>query len=384
MNLPNKEVLRTLATETHGETVSIYMPTHQAGKDTRENPIRFKNLLREAERQLSEIGLREREFGPLLTPARALMDDNVFWQNQRQGLALFLYGGHMQHYLLPYAPDELTAVSQHAHLKPLLPLLTNDGRFFILVMSLNSARLLEATRYSVSEVPLGDMPTSLAEALKYDDFEPHTEHVTVTAPNRGGDTLVQGQGGFEDERKTNILRYFQAFDNGLREMLAPQGDKIPVVFAGDKGIFPIYQEANHYAGLLDQNIDGNPEHVSDEELHAGAWQLVEPHFRALRAQEAELFAQASGTGLASSALEDVVLAAIEGRVATLFLPLGKRQWGTFDSETRTVTLHEDSSAESYDLLDYAGVHTLLNGGAVYATQAGELPGDGMVAALYRF
>ena len=60
-------------------------------------------------------------------------------------------------------------------------------------------RLLEASRHTVSEVPLGDLPTSLAEALRFDNFEPHTEHVTVSAPNRGGEALVQGQGGGEDE-----------------------------------------------------------------------------------------------------------------------------------------------------------------------------------------
>lgn len=384
MNLPDQDALRTLATGTRGDTVSIYMPTHQAGKDTRENPIRFKNLLREAERQLADVGLREREFGPLLTPARALLDDNPFWQNQRAGLALFLYGGEMQHYRLPYAPDELAAVSQHAHLKPLLPLLTNDGHFFVLVMSLNRARLLEATRHSVSEVPLGEMPTSLAEALRFDDPEPHTEHVTVSAPNRGGEALVQGQGGGEDGRKTDILRYFQAFDNGLRELLAPQGDRIPVVFAGDKGIFPIYQAANRYAGLLERSVEGNPEHVPDEELHAQAWTLVEPYFRAQREQDAGTFARAAGTGLAGAGLEDVLVAAADGRVATLFVPRGAEQWGTFDAEARTARLRGGASADSYDLFDLAAVHTLLSGGTVYAVDPEEVPGDGPVAAVYRF
>lgn len=382
MNIPTKDDLTALSEPRSGYTVSVYMPTHQAGKDTRENPIRFKNRLQEAEAQLAGHGVRQDDIDALLHAAHEL-EDYRFWQNQRAGLALFLQGGELRHYRLPYAPDELTVVSKRAHLKPLLPLLTNDGRFFILVMSLNSARLLEATRYGVSELPLDDMPTSLAEALKYDDFEPHTEHYTVTAPNRGGEAIFQGQGAGEDERKTNILRYFKAFDNGLRELLAPQGDRIPVVFMGDKGLFSIYREANHYNGLLAESAPGNPEHLRDEELHARAWELVEPHFRERLERDQEAFAEAAGTSRVGTSLDEVLWAALDARVATLFVALGQREWGTFDASARRLE-RRDESPDTYDLYDAAAAYTLLAGGTVYAVEPGEIPGDGPLAAIYRF
>lgn len=292
--LPDRHAIEQLVAPNDRPVVSLYLPTHQAGPETRENPIRYKNRLTEAEAQLESAGWRRDDLGALLAPAREL-DDYRFWQHQRQGLAVFLVGGERLVYRLPYAPPELTVVAPRAHLKPLLPLLTGDGRFFILAMSLNQARLFEATRHSVSEVVLEDRLISLAEALKYDDFEPHAEHYTVSAPNRGDAALFQGQGAGEDERKTNILRYFQAFDNGLRELLEPQGDRIPVVFAGDKGIFPIYRETNHYKGLLDDFVEGNPDDIAPEALHERAWEVVEPHFRRALGADQDALMQAVGT-----------------------------------------------------------------------------------------
>lgn len=380
--LPDRHAIEQLAAPSEQPAVSLYLPTHQAGPETRENPIRYKNRLTEAEAQLEGAGWRRDDISALLAPAREL-DDYRFWQHQRQGLAVFLVGGERFVYRLPYAPPELSVVAPRAHLKPLLPLLTGDGRFFILAMSLNQARLFEATRHSVSEVVLEDMPTSLAEALKYDDFEPHAEHYTVSAPNRGDAALFQGQGAGEDERKTNILRYFQAFDNGLRELLEPQGDRLPVVFVGDKGIFPIYREANHYKGLLDSFVEGNPDDLAPEVLHERAWEVVEPHFRRALEADRDAFMQAAGTGQAGAALEEVLLAALDARIDTLFIPLGERVWGQLDPDARTV-VRGGEGPETYDLYDAAAAYTLQYGGTVYAVAPEEVPGDGPLAARYRF
>ncbi len=60
-------------------------------------------------------------------------------------------------------------VSTHFYLKPLLPFLMSDERFSILALGQNEIRLLEATHYSVKEADLPkSVPTSLAEAIKYD------------------------------------------------------------------------------------------------------------------------------------------------------------------------------------------------------------------------
>lgn len=60
MNLVSKEELRTLVEKPHEWCVSVYMPTHLAFPENKQDPIRFKNLLREAEERLKAAGLRPR------------------------------------------------------------------------------------------------------------------------------------------------------------------------------------------------------------------------------------------------------------------------------------------------------------------------------------
>ncbi len=385
MELPTKDDLKTLSSAERGVCVSLYLPTHEAGAATRENAIRFKNRVQEAAARLRERGYDDRDTDSLLGPAQALIEDNHFWQHQRQGLALFLAVDEQFQYQLPVAPEELTVVSDRFYLKPLLPLLTDDGRFFILAVTLKHVRLLGATRYSVSEVPLEDAPTSMAEALRFDDDAEPTLRAYATAGGGSG-TPLQTQGAEEVDRKEDILRFFTALDNGVRKVLEPQGSRIPVVFAGNVTNFPIYQEANHYQGLLDTFVEDNPEVLSGEALHERAWALVAPHFGQRREKDAEAFmvTQGSDSERAASDLKDVLPASYDSRVQTLFVPLRQHRWGHYDPEARLVALHDHPGTESYDLYDLAAIHTLLNGGTVYAVEPQEVPGEGEVAAVYRF
>ena len=166
MQMPKDELKELLRYK--GKCVSIYMPTHRAGAETQQDPIRLKNLLREAEAALIRTGLRSSRARELLEPAQELVEDHEFWQHQSDGLAIFLSPGLFRSYRLPLEFEESVFVAERFHVKPLLPLLTGDGRFYVLALSQNEVRLLQGTRFNVGEVDLEDVPRSLAEALSYE------------------------------------------------------------------------------------------------------------------------------------------------------------------------------------------------------------------------
>ena len=172
---PAFEDLRKLVEAAHPVCLSIYQPAHRAGPDTRSHAtqdlIRLKNLLRAAADRLTAGGLRPRDAEDLLAPARRLLDDAVFWQYQSDGLAVFLAPGMTRTFRIPIRFEELVVVAPRFHVKPLLPLLTGDGLFYVLALSQNEVRLLAGTRNYMGEVELPGAPRSLAEALQYDDPE---------------------------------------------------------------------------------------------------------------------------------------------------------------------------------------------------------------------
>jgi hypothetical protein len=150
--------LQRLALGRPGPCVSVFLPTHRAGHEVEQAPIRLKNLLRQATDALKTDGVRAPEIDRLLAPPRSLLDDRLFWQYQSDGLALFSRPGWWRSFRVPLDLPELAVVDDRFHVTPLLPLLDGDGHFFVLALSQNRIRLLEGTRDRVEEVDLPGVP----------------------------------------------------------------------------------------------------------------------------------------------------------------------------------------------------------------------------------
>jgi hypothetical protein len=384
MNLLSNEMLRRLIAEQSRPSVSIYMPTIRAGDESPQNAIRFKNLVNEAEERLVEAGYRRPEVKALLGPAYELLANEHFWQKQSEGFAFFVSSSTTRYYRLPLSFSEGIFTGDTFYVKPLLPLITNNGRFFILALSQQAVRLFEGTRDTIDEIDMEDAPGSLAEALKWDDPEPQLQHHEKTGPS----TFGAKQGGFHghgvghDDQKTDILRFFQKVDKALREILA--GEEAPLILAGVEYLHPIYREASGYAHILEQGIPGNPDESAARELHQQALEIVEPLFRQEQERSAGRYHQHAGSEHASEDIAGIVQAAVYGQISDLFVATDSIQWGQFDPETGQVTLHESATPESTDLVDLAACHTYLNGGRVFAVPAEEVPASGPVAAVLRW
>ena len=171
MDILTKAELEQLMRKEEQQCVSIYMPTHRIGVETQQDPIRLKNLLGEAEKHLSNQGYGPRDVQKMLEPASKLLQASYFWQHQSDGLAIFLSGNSAHIYRLPLSFEELVMVDDHFYIKPLLPLITGDGQFYILALSQNDIRLLNGTRYGVSEVDTGQLVGSLEEANSFDGHQ---------------------------------------------------------------------------------------------------------------------------------------------------------------------------------------------------------------------
>jgi len=375
--------------ETSGEwCVSLYMSTHRVGREQQQEPIRFKNLVAQAQEKLLDSGLRRPEVQELLRPAESLLDDEDFWQHQSDGLAVFLAPDSARIYRLPSRFDEFVVIADNFQIKPLLPLLVENGQFYILALSLNEVRLFLGTRDTVNRVDLPGVPTSMQAALSMDDPEKHLDfHTSTKSPSTPGGrpAMFHGQGVQADEQdKENILRYFKLVDNGLSGLLS--GVTIPMVLAGVDYLHPIYRQANTYPNLLEEGLKGNPEELDGRELHQSAWELVEPIFVKDQKEALERFEQLHGqeNELASTDLRTVVKAANFGRIDTLIVPLGEQRWGQYDPLKNKVVFDTDPKPENEDLLDFAAMHTLSNSGKVFAVQPEKLPGGGDLAAILRY
>lgn len=382
--------LKVLAQQASGIHVSMFLPTHPAGQDALQDPIRYKNLVRDAERQLLEGGMKPREASAFLEPAQALMEDTTFWQHQRDGLAVFIGEDDFHYYHLPFQVEELLVIAQSYYVKPVLPLFTNNGHFFILAVSQNAVRLFEATRHTISQMDLPEeTPESIDEALQLDDPEKQLQFHTGTASASAGGGQRAGVfhghgGGGGEEKKEELERYLNLLDTALKPVWREQ--QAPLVLAGVDYLLPIYQKVSEYAHIMPEGITGNPEQLRPEELHEQAWMIVEPHFLQELGNVVDAYQQLASTEQASENVEAIVAAAAYGRVDKLIVAVDAQIWGTFDTATGKVVQRptDQRQADDLPLLDFAAMQTLQSGGTVYALTQDEMVSDSPAVAVFRY
>lgn len=384
MKLISQNEIQTLIRKDGGTCVSIYMPTVRVG-DTQQNKIRLKNLLRQAEERLAERGMRDTEAAELLTPARRLLDDQTWWEHQSEGLAIFLAKDTFETYRLPIGFEEHVGIESRFQLQPLFPLFNGDGHFYVLCLTKRDIRLLSCHRFDCQEVSLGEMPSSFTEVMgvltrRYSQFHAGTSSKTVSRM-----PIFHGHGTGEDDIKAELLKYFNLVDDNLNRQDLDR--EAPFVLAGVEYLLPRFKAATSLPNVLEEGLTGNPEGLSAEELHAAAWEIVEPWFLQDQRRAAERFGELQGTGRASHDIKEILPAAHDGRIDSILTAQGARVWGQYNQDTREIKVLDADAASgngSEDLLDRAVVQTYLNGGKVFAVDPQEVPEGHPAVAIFRY
>jgi len=380
-----KEELRELMEMGEEPSISFFLPTDPVSRDPQQNRIKLKNLLRLAEDQLKQTTLRPAEIEKLMSPVETLYNESIFWSHQQEGLAIFVNRSLFRYYRLPISFEEVVEVGKKFHLKPLLPLLSQDYQYYLLTLSQNQVQLYQCSPDHMHPTNMDGIPESLGEAMGYDDLEKQLQFNTRTSQGGGGEmraAAFHGQGIGMENTKKDLLQFFHKVDTGIQQKMS--GNSVPLVLAGVDYLFPIYREANTYPKLMDKGITGNPEELTEKELHRQSLSLVAPLMKESQDKALALYAELEGTGRTSKVLEDILLAAHHGRIESLFVATGYQQWGIFHQEDQKVDIQESATSENEDLVNAASLQTYLNGGAVYIVPLEEMPGDTGMAAIFRY
>lgn len=381
MSVLSKDDLMPVISHRDGVCLSIFMPAHRTGHDAQQDPVRLKNLIRLAEESLEQQGQRNALSEELLQPVRKLLDDDHFWRHQSDGLAIFTSRGFVRHFRVPLDFDEMVVVGSRFQVKPLLPLLAGQGEFLVLAVSQNQVRLLQCSPGSCRQIEAPAIPSSLAEALQFDEQERQTQ-IHGANPGGGAGTTYHGHGVGSDFERDRIKRYLQTIDRGIKQTLP--GHSGPLVLAAVDYKHGIYQQINSYPNLLPRGIVGSPDDLKNDQLHQMAAAIVEPYFEEERVQAGRDLVEAAGKGQAATDVADVVRAASSGRIARIFCPTGRESWGKYDADSDAVHVHEAPQPGDEDLINLAAIQTVVHGGTVYAVPSEQMPAGYQVAALLRY
>jgi hypothetical protein len=379
MSVVRRDTIEHLINETKEVNVTIFLPTHKKGEEGKQDSIRLKNLIQKVKNELLEKGWKEQRVEDLFEQVISKTEENQFWLHQDKGLAIYLNENYFDFFKVPVSADENYYIAENFLITPLLELQNHHGIYHVLLLSQNETKMFKIAPDQTTEVEFESVPTSMEEHLKYHVHERSIQQHSGTA---GNGAMYHGQGGDKNEDDKELELFLKHIENKVTKYLKKESG--PLILAGPDKMVAYYKKANKYSNLLDEAIKGNSDNKSPKELAEESWEIAEHYFQEDIESDIERFNNLQGSDLISTELEEIVKSAYYGKVDTLFVPMGTRQFGIFNPDENKVNMSESLNGEAVDLINYAAISAIRTGSTLYGLPKSEIPKNSGLAAIYRY
>jgi hypothetical protein len=337
--------------------VSIYQPTHRSHPDNAQDPIRFKNLVKQVEESLGKAHA-VRDVRAMMEPLNRLAEDGKFWNHTLDGLAVLASSTRFDVFKVSRPLPENVVVADSFHIKPLLRYTQSADRFHVLALAENRFAVYEGNRYALdqAETPmLAPVPRPTAK------LDPEAQVVERS-----------GEEG-----------YYREVDQYVADEISKPSQAPLLLACLPENMHPFRTVAKNPL-LLAETLPGDPFAVNADALRASAWKVIEPHYLARLAKLSEAFGLAASRQQGTADLSDAARAAVASRVATLLIEADRTQPGKIDAQTGAIQADELSNPTVDDKLDDLAEIVLRKGGEVVVVPKDRMPTSSGLAAIFRF
>lgn len=375
--------LKDLAGVNEDNLISIYLPTFKKGYEVNQSRIHLKNLLKEAEEKLVNKGMNKRDADNFIEPGLKLLDETLFWQNQDKSLALFISEKDYKYYKLPIDVEPAVVNANVYYLRPLLQLVTSYRDFNILTLSQDEIKLYKCNQYNIEEISVPEIDELVEDYIPIVELNRESNSPKGAASSGVGPGM-HGYNEISDVERNDIIKHLKNIDKEVTRVL--RDEKNPLIIYSVDYIYPIYRDLSSYNNILDDFIKGSPLGVNKTDIHAKAVEIFKKEIDENYKKEIERYERVknSSRDLSLSHIEDLVKEAYKGSMGTLFLSQEAVEWGKFDKDNFTIEIMDKEADGAIELLDYAGMKTLENGGKVHVATWDELPEKSPSAGILRY
>lgn len=258
-----------------------------------------------------------------------------------------------------------------------------DGSFYLLMLERSNVKLYECNRDSFTEIIIEDcIPETKQDVVGHDYEQKNLQFRTGQAGE--GRAMYHGQEAATGKRKNEITRYLRAINDGLAPLF--REESMPMLIAAQDPLFEMYKEVNSYPHLIGENLKVNFGNTNIYEVHELAWEKMAPVFDQKRKDKIALFMDEQGTGKTAIGINEIIPAAINGKVDTLFCENNADIFGNYKEENNSIVVTQSGEDDNnISLMNVAAVKTFLNGGEVYLLDKEEMPNpNSRINALYRY
>ncbi len=364
--------------EKNQPAISLYQPTHRYSPDNEQDPVRFKNLVKEIDKQL-EANFSREERENLLKPYYQLAENKRFWINTRDGLVILSNKERGVIYKLNRQVKEFANVDSSFHIKPLIRNYQSADNYYVLGVNRKEFKLYLGNRYGLEEVILDeDTPVTIEEVLGERENKDYLNHRSVGGTN----AMFHGQGGKKDAIDKDSERYFRYVDKFVLDNFSNPTAAPLVLMALDQyqGSFRKLSK-NKY--LLEKGINKDFSSLNIEKIKDAAWNVVEPAYLKRTDELLDRYRTSLANGYGTENYEEASRAALEGRVELILLESDKIISGRIleDGEVERDDLIDPQVG---DILDNIAENVLASRGEVVMLPKEKMPTDTGLAVIYRY
>lgn len=307
--------------------VTILMNTHRTLPENQQDPILLKNLVKEVKTRLPQ------EFdAKLVAKVSKNLDelaDSIDHRYNLESLVLFVNEDMAEYVRLPLKVENRTVVDHTFATRDLVRAFNRDRNYYVLVLSRDEARLIEAYNDKVIR--------EITEVFPIKN--------TSLYPKQSNEAAIAS-------RVTHLQQeFFNTVDKKLIEVT--KNNPAKVLISTEESNYHQYQIIADQKDILLGNLAGNRMHEKPHQIVEAAWPIVLEKRRAdlqARVQDLEV---AAGAGQVLTDYNEIWKAVNQGRGKTLFVKRGFFQPAKLENDSIRLLPQEQADAPGVvdDIID---------------------------------
>jgi hypothetical protein len=300
--------------------VTILLNTHRNSPQSKKDEIALKNLVSEAEKRLKEDC--NDKTGDVVFQKLNELASNIDARYNFESLALFVNREIAEFIRMPIEVEDRVVIGNSFATRDLIRLLHKELNYYLLVLSREKARLIEA---------VGDK---------------EIDEIHSGFPMENSFT-VEGEGKLFSRETSLVLEFFGNVNEQLNDVQHEK--RLPVFICTDEANYSDYLKAAERNENIFGLVEGNKDDEDAHNIVAAAWPVAKKWLEEKNEERlAELTQNAGGEDFETDFTE-IWKAIIEGKGRTLYVKEGYIQPAKL--ENNTVKLVSDGEANVDDIID---------------------------------
>jgi len=357
------------------------MPTQRIHTAIAQDVLSFKTLVE----NLQDI--RERydddvDVQSTFAKLDALADDRFFWDQTREGIAIFAGPSFFHAYMLNQPVQARSVAADYLYTEPLQEYLQSAARYHVLVLTANEARLYEGNRFELTARSLTGNSIFNSDT---DSNRRHTDlSATLTFPYAAAAPQRNESGyGVDGSMELGSFEQFLSkVDQVVLEVYTkPSG--LPLIIAALPTHDRMFRGITENLLLIPEAIPLEVGMVTTDELRKKAWGLFEPYYEGQINHVIQTYRQATAHLRGADQIDQIVKDTYDGKVDTLLLEDGRVLPGEIIDRDR-IEYYGDELPQDHDVLSSLGELVKRYGGEVVIVPKNKMPSSTGAAAINRF